>query len=927
MHLSRGRCFSFLIAALVLCTGFDAGAQTPLTELDRGYLENARRDSKSVDDAASRSARAHLAIRDGQLDEALRLAEDASARATLPEDRARAGVAHALVLELRGKNEEAEARLRSVLSERSSSHRARLELGRLLIESGRLNEGEVVLDTLVAFYRNGLLKSAEELVILGDAMRLLGSFQDANTAYHRALKTDEDHIQARIRLADLFVEKYNTADAEVLYEEVLERSSTQPDALVGLAVFELVVGNDFNKARNLLERAQMVEPAHPGALLARADIAINDSNCEDAKRYLDSVLSIRPVHLEAHSLHAACELLNDRPDEFEARVKKVLELNPQYVDVLVRTAHYLERVNRHDEVVELSRRALEIRPGFGPALLKLGVALSRTGHEDEAIDVLRQAYSADPYNVRAFNMVELYEKVMPEHEVVEHPRFRTRAHGSQIAAIDALVSPVVQESLEDFDRRYGFNPDQDLTVEVYSDPEVFGVRSVGVPHISPQGICFGKVVVSRSPAEGNFNWRSVIWHEMAHVYHVQMTEGRVPRWFTEGLAEYETNIKDRSWARYHDRELYEALASGNLKGVLELDKGFTHARTFEEILRSYHQASLVIHYLVETHGFDTIVKMLRAWGTRKTDQAVYEEVLGTSASEIDKGFEAWLERRYVRFKGQLAIDLASLGSAKEEREAAQKSDGDDSGFAWIRVAAAQQRDGDAVQARTNVDRAVKLAPKDPRVRYVAMLINFEQSRARDAYTHGQAVLDQGRDSYELRIILGLAARQLERLEEAMVHYRAATQLWPDGSQAWSQVGRLASLLDDQAIYDRALRRAFELEHMSPVVAERYGSAMLEAGRYTRALEAGKRWTDIAPLDGRSHAMVARAALMLDRDNEAMQAWQLWATVRPQQQTDVWLNAARLAGELGRDQLKEDALRRARDAGASERRIKRALESD
>ena len=169
----------------------------------------------------------------------------------------------------------------------------------------------------------------------------------------------------------------------------------------------------------------------------------------------------------------------------------------------------------------------------------------------------------------------------------------------------------------------------------------------------------------RSPTEGNFNWHQVLWHELAHVYHIQLAKNRVPRWFTEGLAEYETNVKDPAWARHHDRQLSTALNQNKLRGVLDLNKGFTHARSFEEILRSYHQASLVIHFIAETYGYEKLPAMLREWGNQKTTTAVLQNVLSLQPDAFDQKFKTWLSRRYLNFKRQFSVDLAGLPTIVE----------------------------------------------------------------------------------------------------------------------------------------------------------------------------------------------------------------------------------------------------------------------
>src|SRR5580692_5257550 len=46
---------------------------------------------------------------------------------------------------------------------------------------------------------------------------------------------------------------------------------------------------------------------------------------------------------------------------------------------------------------------------------------------------------------------------------------------------------------------------------------------------------------------GSFHWASTLWHEMSHVYTLSMTDSKVPRWFTEGIAVHEETAVNPEW--------------------------------------------------------------------------------------------------------------------------------------------------------------------------------------------------------------------------------------------------------------------------------------------------------------------------------------------------------------------------------------------
>ncbi|CAN0217869.1 unnamed protein product, partial [Laminaria digitata] len=632
----------------------DASAQvreapaSPLADaLARGDYDLARSHALRHDDPESLLARALLADLDGSLSEALRFAHAAHDRASKTEDVIAAAAALARYQIALGSWDKAETTLRETLKKHPRGHEVRLELGLLLRARGEHKEAEPILDHFTQLYNNGNLTSSESLVWLGRAMHALGNFDDANYAFQRAYDTDNKNTEALVYWGELFLEKYNVADAHRNFDEALKNNPNHPRALIGMAAIEMISSNQSDKVIPLLERAEAVAPEHPELWAIRAHLAIRDSDCDRARDAAARVIKTRPKEVEALSIVAICDYLDDDTAAFKRSSQAVMAINPKNADFWARVGDYGVMVHRYVEAMDLYRKALAIDEANPAALIGLGIGLSRINREDEGIEYLNKAFDVDPYNVRAYNMVELYEKTMPAYSFETYSDFKLRAHNREFDMINLFVGPVVEEAIQVFSKKYDFEPEPGLAVEIYPDATTFSVRSVGLPHISPHGICFGRVVTVRSPSDGNFNWRQVVWHELAHVYHLQLSKSRVPRWFTEGLAEYETNVWDASWQRHHDRELAIKVFAGDIPSVMELDFGFTHARSQVEILRAYHLASLAIHFIAETWGFDKIVAMLKGWAEHNDTEKVLALVLETDVPEFDRKFARWLERRLM----------------------------------------------------------------------------------------------------------------------------------------------------------------------------------------------------------------------------------------------------------------------------------------
>src|SRR5271166_6857790 len=106
------------------------------------------------------------------------------------------------------------------------------------------------------------------------------------------------------------------------------------------------------------------------------------------------------------------------------------------------------------------------------------------------------------------------------------------------------------------------------------------------------GVTFGLNFAMDSPSgrpPGSFHWASTLWHELSHVYVLQATQHRVPRWFTEGLAVYEETAAASDWGDRLDPEAIHAVQHKLLLPVAEIDRGFIRPSYPSQVIVSYFQ--------------------------------------------------------------------------------------------------------------------------------------------------------------------------------------------------------------------------------------------------------------------------------------------------------------------------------------------------
>ena len=889
--------------------------------MQKGDYELARQIASRRDDAPAMLVRSELARRAGDLNKAYDSALAAEKVALSERDKERAVVTLAQIEDQRGDWEAAVTRLRAELKRQPEAHQARLELGKILHLRGEVREAEQLLDRFGDLFNNGLLKTSREIGYVAESMQLLGNFQDANYAFEEAYKSDQRDADLLAKWGALYLEKYNVADAQRTFEEALAINPNHLEALLGVTSLSTQRMSDLENTEGLLARLTELAPGEPDVAVLEGYVALRDGDAEGAREALQRALTLAPDHLDAIALLAAHALQQREPERYRERRARLLEISPKSASALTHVADFVANTRmEHDEALEIYRDALSVEPDHAGALMGIGFVLSRTNHDDEALDYFQRAFDLDPYNQRVYFVLEVYDSMMPQYSFKEYERFKLRAKNSEFEVVDMFAAPVIEQAMTFYDQRYDFKPSQNLAVELYPDATTFSVRSLGVPFVSAHGLCFGPLVTMHSPSEGNFNWRMVLWHEMAHVYHVQLSQARVPRWFTEGLAEYETNVHDASWRRYYDKDIATMLARGEVPTVLDLSKGFTHTNSQADVVRAYHLASLSIHFIVQQWGFESIKAMLKAWGEGLETEQVLASALKVAPQEFDAAFLTWLQGYLVDYRGQLSSDFEQIASVAElERQLKLNRR---NARAYIELAVHAMRAGDAAGAEQQLERALNVAPRDPEVNHTALFIRMALGQPREAIEHGELVLDAFKDSYALRLYLGRATLMMESIEEARVHLLSAVQLDPNGQEAWAELMGLARTTSDEPLYQRAARRLYELSPHDPLLAQEQYTLSREQDNAARSSEALDRWQDINPFDSRIHreriALLGRSGAKSSSAEEANaeleRAYRALIKLNPSERAELYAEALATFERRGMKRAIETLRARAKDDG-------------
>ncbi len=808
MKSARSVAIGAALCALVVAGQARADLKSARDKFMRGDYKGAEAEldrikGKQADEA--RLERARIQLRTGRYAEAEKNARGVTqSRDSGTATEARLFLAE--VLRAVGRLDDARKELEPITRKQPDRRRARWLLGLTYRDLGDRRAEQLWKALDDEFVKNQLdEKEPDTWFYLAEAWRYLDNLDDANGAYQQAIDRNPTFHEANLYYGYLFLEKYNPRDAAESFDEILKVDPHHPDAHAGMAAVKLEASYDLPSATTHLARALEVNRRHVPALLLRAGIEIDQNRWEKAKSTLGEVFAVNPVSLEGHSLLATIHWLRDDAAAYQAAKKKVFALNPTYAKFFHIVARSAVREHRYREAIELEKEAVGVDATYWEAMEAIGTGYLRLGLEKEGLEWLKKAWKGDQYNMRTKNTLDLFEDWIPrEYEFATSKNFKIRYHVDEKPVYRRYVEPLLEEAFADMVKRYGFTPKTPVVVELFQNADHYSVRTIGLPNLGALGVCFGQVITAMSPSVGDINWSMVLWHELAHVFAIQLSNSRVPRWFTEGLSEYETVLARPEWRRENDADVWAAMQDDVLPSLVELNYGFMKP-SMQEVTVAYHTSSLAVEYLGQTYGFPKIVEALKLYGKGLETPAVLEKITGKKIAALDAEFVKYLRVRMKPYAGTLHLPT-TLADQKVLARAAREKPGD--AAAQARLALSHFYEGEAKPASQYARAALKIDPDNHIGLYIQAELALRAGDAAGARKLYETLIKVGGDSFDVRSRLGTIAVQQGDSELAIKHFCTAKRLDPERAFPYQALAEL---------YERMGKRAEQLAELESYV--------------------------------------------------------------------------------------------------------------
>ncbi len=614
------------------------------------------------------------------------------------------------VLAATGRYPEAIAEFEHAASDaKSSADKLPSDLRRaeLLDLTGQEDPARLIYQSLVNFYKEKQPDTAPELTAVARALVKLERLQDANDVFREAIAADNTYLDAQLSAGELFTDKYNYADAAQFFADALQINPNSARAHIGIARSKRIDGGEEVIAA--LERSLAINPNLVGALTFKAGLELEERDYAPAAADIEKSFKINPRSLDAHALQAAMLYLQDR--DFEPEVAAALAINPRYGLIYDVLSHYATITRRTTQAAAFARRATELSPRLWSAHLALGMALLRLGQMEEGRAAVEKSFRGDPFNLWAKNTLDLLD-AMKDYRETKHAGFLIKADAKESDVVAPYAASLLDEAATKLTAKYHFTPQGPVIVELFPNHEDFAVRTLGLPGLGALGVCFGQLIAADSPSArptGEFNWGSTLWHEYAHVITLQMTDYRIPRWFSEGLSVYEERKARPGWGDDWNPLFLRAFISGRWHKIADLDGGFQRPRSQEDLGIAYFQASQVCEFIVDRFGFESILKMLALYRDKAQTADILMRVLKLSEADFDRAFNEYVDAKARPLQNALKTE-SNLAASLTKEDVVKMLATQDSFALHLRAGHLFLADNEIENAVLHFRRAIELFP-------------------------------------------------------------------------------------------------------------------------------------------------------------------------------------------------------------------------
>lgn len=325
----------------------------------------------------SRTALAKFLVRDPErTDEAEAIFRQAVDKARDPEHRVEGYLNLAKLYFSTQRNEDGVAALKKGIEDQEDSNS-------LLFMLATYYGGQGELDTAEELIREATAKDAsnpEPFLILSSFLGSNERLEEALVAADQALAADSDHVNAKLRRAEILVDLgYREASAEA-------NETPDEDNLAALAEANAKILEGLEVVEAILKET----PFQPQAEFVRGKAYLAKGETQKGIDAFRNASEGRPDWPQAHFALGSAIASQNESSLARVEIARALELDPglHQARKLLATIH--QALGEHEYAIEQGRRYLSIRPKSNDTRILVAQSLIRLGKRDEALEELNK---------------------------------------------------------------------------------------------------------------------------------------------------------------------------------------------------------------------------------------------------------------------------------------------------------------------------------------------------------------------------------------------------------------------------------------------------------------------------------------------------------------------------------------------------------
>lgn len=346
-------------------------------------------------------------------------------------------------------------------------------------------------------------------------------------------------------------------------------------------------------------------------------IALNNENkTEDAKEYL----------------YKAIELEKDN-----------LGFKENLANIISNLAIKYYNDGNYDLAIQELKESLASLPKHISSLMLLGQIYYQTQDLKKAQEIWNKAYTYDPHNIELKQMLARLrseEKVETQLKQLDAYYFDIRFDKEAIDTEIYDIRYYLHDAYREIGRDFNYYPLHKIPVILYAQEDFHRLRQ------TPDwvaGIYDGKI---RLPIKnGNFSaeeFKHLLRHEYTHAVVFELSNGKCPIWFNEGLAKYEESKQVKP-----DTALLEKAIKGNtIIPINKLDLNFSLQTEPEKLNLAYLEAYSFIEFILNRWNFYIIKGILEHLKNGESLEKAFYEETDRSMDKLEKDWKDYIQRNY-----------------------------------------------------------------------------------------------------------------------------------------------------------------------------------------------------------------------------------------------------------------------------------------